>query len=60
MASESRPKPINMDFIPSTSSKSDTIGMLPPLLTGIGDLPKLSSMALLAARYAGKSMGYKR
>jgi len=36
MASESRPNPSKIDFMPRTFSNVATIGMLPPLHTGIG------------------------
>ena len=57
MASESSPKPSRIDFIPSTLSNVEIIGMLPPLRTGIGFFPKASSIALLAAMYSTVSIG---
>ena len=39
----------NTDFKPSTSSNKAMIGMLPPLLVGIGLLPNVSSIAFAAA-----------
>ena len=46
-----------MVFNPKTSSNIGTIGILPPLLTGIGVFPKVVYIEFLAARYAGKSVG---
>ena len=39
-----------IDFRPNSFSNRATIGMLPPVLTGIGVFPNVSSMALLAAK----------
>ena len=44
-------------FNPNSFSNIATIGMLPPLLTGIGFLPKDFSYASLAARYPMESTG---
>ena len=49
MASEAKPNPIKIVFNPKTDSNIETIGILPPLLVGIGSFPKVVCMALLAA-----------
>ena len=41
-ASLSNPKPIKIDFTPSSFSNIGTIGILPPPLLGIGEVPKVS------------------
>ena len=49
--------PIKIDFKPNTSSNKATIGIDPPLRTGMGFLPKDMLHRFVAARYAGKSVG---
>jgi hypothetical protein len=46
-------------FTPSSFSKREQIGMLPPPLTGTGILPNDFSIALAAAWYAFESMGVR-
>ena len=57
MASLSNPNPIITVFNPKTFSKSATIGILPPLRTGMAGLPNVVSYALLAALNAIESTG---
>ena len=45
----SNPKPIKIVLTPNTSSNVAMIGILPPLLTGRGFLPKAFSKPLSAA-----------
>ena len=48
---------MSTDFSPSSCSNKATIGMLPPPRVGIGSLPNVFSMALLAALKATESVG---
>lgn len=57
MAFDSRPKPMRRLFTPSSFSKVEMIGMLPPMRMGNGRLPNTCSKPRSAALYAGKSMG---
>ena len=45
MASESKPKPIKMDFTPNSFSNKATMGILPPPRVGTGSFPKAVSSA---------------
>ena len=49
--------PKRTDFKPNSCSNNATIGILPPLLIGIGVLPKESCIACLAALYPTKLVG---
>jgi hypothetical protein len=48
---------MNTILTPSSFSKSEQMGMLPPPLTGTGSLPNDFSIALAAAWYALVSIG---
>ena len=54
-SSESKPKPRSMVFNPNFFKHWNYRYIL--ATTGIGVLPKVVSIAFLAARYAGKSVG---